>query len=268
MAEAVVTDGAGVYVTGHSRGADTGDDYATVAYDAATGYELWVRRYNGPGGQADRSSSVAAYGTRIYVTGESVGSDTDADYATVAYDAATGAQLWVRRYRGAAGSDDIARSLATDGPGVYVTGQSLWSDKRADYATVAYDADSGAPLWVGKYDGPGGGYDDAQSVATDGTGVYVTGHSLGPGRNGDYATLAYDAASGARIWIERYYGPGHGYDDAHSVATDGQGVYVAGESRGSGTSFDYATVVYQALKPREPRIGPHWRTSVAGRRPL
>ena len=48
---AVSPDGKAVFVTGYSGSQTTGGyDYATVAYNPATGAQLWVKRYNGPAG--------------------------------------------------------------------------------------------------------------------------------------------------------------------------------------------------------------------------
>jgi hypothetical protein len=63
-------------------GAAPGDDYATVAYRAATGKQLWASRYNSPESGDDDADSVAVSpdGTTVFVTGwAAVG------YATVAY---------------------------------------------------------------------------------------------------------------------------------------------------------------------------------------
>jgi hypothetical protein len=63
----------------------------------------------------------------VYVTGGSTGATSHQDYLTIAYNAATGARLWVERYNGPPNGDDAARSLAVSpsaGP-VYVTGYSL-----------------------------------------------------------------------------------------------------------------------------------------------
>jgi DNA-binding beta-propeller fold protein YncE len=241
-----------VYVTGWSSG--TGEpvvDYATVAYDAATGARRWVARYNGATGSNNVPTSVAVSpdGKRVFVTGKST-LGQNGDYATVAYDA-TGTQLWVERYNGPLNSDDGATAVAvspTSGT-VYVTGFSFGKVGGADYATVAYDAATGHQLWVKRYNGPGNGNDNANSMAvnpTSGT-VYVTGQSWSGASGNDYATVAYNA-NGSQQWVKRYVGPGNNTDDATSVAvnpTSGT-VYVTGASWGGASAFDYATITYSA----------------------
>jgi hypothetical protein len=91
-------DGATVFVTGYSYGETSGADYATIAYDATTGAARWARRYNGPGNNGDYANAVAVGpdGSTVFVTGQSWGSASDSDYATIAYDATTGHVRWAR----------------------------------------------------------------------------------------------------------------------------------------------------------------------------
>jgi hypothetical protein len=83
------------------------------------------------------------------------------------------------------------------------------------------------------------------AVSPDATKVFVTGDSSRSTTGHDYATVAYNASTGATLWIKRYNGPGNGEDTAMSVASspDGTKVIVTGRSAGS-TSEDYATVAY------------------------
>ena len=248
----VSPDGATVFVTGSSPGSGGVNDYATVAYDAATGAQLWVSRYNGPGNNVDSASAlgVSSDGATVYVTGGRFGSSGDSDYATLAYDATTGAQRWVSRYNGLDNGYDSAAALglSPDGDTVYVTGGSNTKGGGADYATLAYDATTGAQRWVSRYEGPGNGYNSptALGVGPDGGSVIVTGSSL----DGffDYATVAYDSTSGAQRWVSRYDGQGHLDDYAHALglSADGGTVIVTGNSCCSGGSHDYATVAYDA----------------------
>jgi hypothetical protein len=250
----VSPDSSTVYVTGRSHGLTTGDDYATVAYDVPTGKQLWASSYTGPKAGDDEATSlgVSPDGATVFVTGHSHGASSGADYATVAYDASTGTQLWVSRYNGPANADDagLALGVSPDGSSVYVTGRSPSSEGGIDYATVGYDATSGAQRWATRYNGPANGDDVALSlgVSADGGSVFVTGDSAGLGRGADYATAAYDSSTGAERWVSRYNGPANTGDVAQSLGSspDSSTVFVTGDSQGSGSADDYATVAYEA----------------------
>jgi len=92
----------------------------------ASGTQVWLRRYNGPGNGKDRALSLAVSpdGKRVFVTGRSRGSSLKADYATIAYDVTTGTRLWVSRYNGPGNGVDYATKVVVspDGTRVYVTG--------------------------------------------------------------------------------------------------------------------------------------------------
>ena len=318
IATAVATSGSEVFVTGYSYSLTSGYDYATIAYDAATGSQLWVKRYNGPGNATDQASAVAVSpdGNTVYVTGKSYGSTTTGyDYATVAYNATTGATSWVKRFNGnnsgSGTADDIATALkvnpvngtvyvtgsswggtsgvayatvayspagvklwvqryqdtsiandqanalavSPDGNTVAVTGQSVCScSSGLDYATITYNASTGAQLWVNRYNGTGNNSDDASSVvfSPNNSTVFITGSSFGSTggstTNWDYATIAYDVATGSQVWVQRYNGPDNYVDHAYSigVSPDGNTVYVTGGSWGVSTASDYATIAYAA----------------------
>jgi WD40 repeat protein len=248
----VSPDGSRVFVTGESTQFQGGEDYMTVAYAATTGQQLWATRYRGVGGlDTAHSLVVAPDGSRVYVTGESLGESFD--YATLAYDAATGQEVWEARYDGPIqGGWDSAYAIAItpDGSRIFVTGESQSEDP--DYATVAYDAVTGALLGVARYDGPNSppfSNDRATDVAVspDGIRVFVTGYSY-RGSSPDYTTIGYDVVSGTRLWITRYDGPAGLYDsgEALAVTPDGRFVIVTGQSSGGSSDRDYATVAYRA----------------------
>jgi len=245
-AYAIALDVAGnVYVTGWSSGFGTFLDYATIKYNS-TGIQQWVTRYNGPGNSYDGAYAIVVDGSgNIYVTGYSYGPGTDFDYATIKYNS-VGVQQWVSRYNGPGNAQDLAFSIAVDDQGnAYVTGWSHGSDTVYDYATIKYNS-AGIQQWVARYD-----YSEeeerANSITIDGQGnVYVTGSSYNLNTYFDYATIKYNAV-GETLWVRRYNGSGNYWDEASSVAIDGQGnVYVSGYSDGLGTSEDYATIKYNS----------------------
>jgi len=248
----VSPDGSKVFVTGMSVGSGTDFDYETVAYDAATGKLLWASRYDGPGNGADQATALGVDpdGSKVFVTGYSTGAGSGYDYATIAYDAATGNELWVKRYD-VHGDYSLALGISPDGSRLFVTGTSSPAGSGyGDYATIAYDAAAGTELWVRRYGTPqerGSDVADALGVSPDGSRLFVTGHASQG--NDDYTTIAYDAATGSRLWLKRFDGTGHGKDIARAlgVSPDGSTLFVTGESVGSRTDSDYATVAYSAL---------------------
>ncbi len=142
VANTLAVDSLGnVYVTGRSWGVATGEDYATIKYDA-NGTQLWVARYNGPGNVHDNATAIAVDAAdNVIITGGS-SSGTATDYATIKYDT-NGNQLWVILYNGPGNAGDSATSMALDSSGnVYVTGGSGSSNLSSDYATIKYSQSS------------------------------------------------------------------------------------------------------------------------------
>lgn len=277
---AVSPDGRTVYVTGLSKGRISGADYATVAYSAATGKQLWVARLGGTGTDVARSVAVGPGGARVLVTGSSEGRASGADYATVAYNAATGKRQWVSRYNGPTRTEaasDVASSVAVSPGGgiVFVTGTSSQASggRLTAAATIAYSAATGRRMWLTRYTGQAGDGAGASMIAASPAGgvVLVTGYSGVVLSATNYATIAYNALTGKRMWLRIYDGPAHSYDVASSLAVSpgGSTVFVTGLSVG-GTP-DYATVAYRAATGAQlwarryngPANGEDFATSVA-----
>jgi hypothetical protein len=231
---------------------DGGDiDWAVVAYDVRDGRQLWRTPYAGIGvGKADvpKSAALSPAGDILYVTGESgAASDYDADYATVAYSATgptAGQQLWAQRYDGVGQHlSDRSSDVAVDVDGrVLVTGDSLRANTvnnvLMDYATVAYDGVSGDQLWASRYSGPTGtGLHFGTTVATSRTSrlAVVSGQSDGGGRDYDWATLAYDTATGQQRWVQRLSTPQIKLEFAtdSAITLDGATAVLTGVSGGN-----------------------------------
>ena len=247
-ASAIALDAAGnVYVTGQSVGSTGTYDYATIKY-ATGGTQLWVAWYNGLGNWADSPVALAVDNAgNVYVTGKSIGSNGNFDYATVKYDS-SGNELWAARYNGPGNREDYPSGLALDAMGnVYVTGRSYGDGTSFDYATIKYDG-NGKELWVVRYNSPTNGYDTPAALSTDTAGnVYVTGAIEGYYSRttlffNNYATIKYDT-NGHELWVKRYDGPYDSYRSPISLGVDNNSgsVYVTRPS-----ILGYVTVKYDA----------------------
>jgi uncharacterized delta-60 repeat protein len=238
-----VDDSGNTYITGKSAGTDS-VDYATVKYNSA-GAQVWAVRYDGPANGLDAAYSMSLRGSYICITGESTGYNTYQDFATIKYDL-NGNQSWVARYSGQGHTNDAAYGMTTDDSGnVYVTGTAGGPSNSYDLTTIKYSPD-GNLLWLAQYDF--NHFTDAgHLVAVDhNNNVYVTGRcaKAASPSSYDFITVKYDP-NGSQLWGARYDGPGNGGDMVNGLAVDTLGnVYIAGESVGSGTTSDYATIKY------------------------
>lgn len=337
----VSPNGRWVYVTGRSAGTNLKGDYATIAYNAVTGAKAWVSRYNGPGNGIDYGVDVLVSpdGKTVYVSGDTYGGkELGREISTIAYNAATGSQLWVSSYdnQDLRNPDATRMAVDPDGSTVFVTGQTEPVNGGRGVLAIAYDAVTGAQLWANAYNPPGAqtqtswigvspdastvyltgepvGYTvaidaatgaqkwmtavsttfeptsqsvsqatgtiyvagflsnparfltvaynpgtgaqlwqvtgpagQASSLAVSGPDVIVTGTSHGTASS--YETVAYNAATGAKAWIRSYKVTGHPSATAYAIvaSADGQAVYVTGRGGSLGVDYDFATVAYAA----------------------
>jgi hypothetical protein len=173
-----------------------------------------------------------------------MGLEGNYDYATIKYDT-NGNELWVARYNGPGSGVDEPDSIVVNADGsICITGKSMGLEGNYDYATIKYDM-NGNELWVARYNGPGSGNDEPDSIAVNADGsICITGKSMGLEGNYDYATIKYDT-NGNELWVARYNGGGSENNYAYHVNTDNLGnVYVTGSTGGSHTLEDYITVKY------------------------
>ncbi len=240
---AVSPDGTRVFVTGSIR---FGDAYETIAYDAATGAQLWTATWYGrfPREAFPADIAVGPAGGRVYVTGE-ISNATDEDFGTVAYDTATGAVLWRHRYDGPAGGDDRASALVVspNGHTVDVVGESAGATRSAA-TTIAYDSNTGAQKWVSRLT-PGrseNAFGDV-AVSSDGSRLYAAGQS---GAKPAILVAALDAATGDADWTKTFKHPGDQLDFGTNVGVtpDDSTLLVGGTTIGAASNFDWATLAY------------------------
>ncbi|MEO8209371.1 MAG: SBBP repeat-containing protein [bacterium] len=232
-----------IYVTGYAANTGTGSsDYTTVKF-TSNGDQLWVRNYNGSGNGEDVATSITIDGSNnIYITGYSLGSTSNYDYATLKY-SSNGGLLWTRRYNGLGNGSDGSRGISIDSSGnIYITGESAGSGTGNDYVTIKYNS-SGDSLWVRRYNLSGSSSDNATSIKASPSGnVYVTGYS-----SSDYATLKYNT-NGDLMWTQRYNVGNN--DQAYFLNIDQlENIYVTGTvgSTNPFNSYDIGTVKYNSV---------------------
>jgi hypothetical protein len=308
----------------------------TIAYDATSGNPIWTAPalYNNGNGFA-KTVAASADGARVYVTGSTVVKLPDGTYhidaTTIAYDGATGAQLWVASVPGPTGApppgfadgfgvaavggkvfmavrqsdaqaysheldllvidditgqtlvtgsrpihadDEVGLTVSADGSRAFMEVQDLPVDSSGTthgvMGVVAFDAKTGQSLWLADYFGPNptGSLQSGSipwmwgpiATSPDGSRVFAATESV----DGDFGlagtgftTVAYDGASGTQLWIaEHNTNTPVNYIFAGPMVTidpAGRAVYVTGPAEQAET---FATIAY------DPATGAPFKTGM------
>jgi hypothetical protein len=89
----------------------------------------------------------------------------------------------------------------------------------------------------------------AIAVSSDGTRLYVGGFTtIATRNNNDFLTIAYDAATGQRVWKRRFTGPGERRDTISGIvlSPDDGTLFVTGTSEASNGQTHIRTIAYEA----------------------
>ena len=223
-------DGARVYAVGSHLVILSGGAYrvdaAIIAYDGATGTQLWIAATPGPAGSPPSGFAdgfgVAAVGNKVYMAAVKLNSQyyiSELDLLVV--DACTG-QTLVTGSRAIHADDQSGFAVSADGSRAFMEFQDLLYDSsgalhQAVMAVAGFDAQTGQSLWVSDYLGPNPDSPLASgsipwswepiAASPDGSRVFAATESsdgdFGLAGSG-FTTAAYDGATGAQLWASAY----------------------------------------------------------------
>ena len=213
---------------------------AFVRRSDANGTELWTRQFGSPDG--DAAFAIEADASGVYVAGVTPGtlpgqvSAGGLDGFVRQYDL-WGNEGWTRQF-GTTGNDEV-EGIAVDVTGIYITGSTFGAFPgelnagNADAFVGRFDLDGNA-VWTRQFGTAGG--DSGSGIATNGTGVYVTGFTdgvlSGPESAGqvDGFVRKYDF-DGTVGWTEQFGSQGGDFPVAISVGP--ARAYVVGNTDGA-----------------------------------
>ncbi len=244
-AVALAIDGnGGIIVTGTSYSPNTFNDIVTLRY-TPDGYLLWASRYNFWYNHDDIPSGIAMdHEQNIYITGTTVRPNTSNDILLLKYDT-NGVQQWAKYFNGPGDGADYGRAIAVDvNDIVYVTGKIYGGETSSNVVLLKYTT-AGDLIWNAIYQGNETSDKEPMGLVLDPKGFpVIAGMAYHAASSFDFLTLKYDT-SGVLAWRAEYDGPVHGSDYAVSLTTDIAGdIYVVGNSLGSGSGIDIATLKY------------------------
>ncbi len=199
-------------------------------------------------------------GQRVFVTGRSTKKGLGVGFATVAYAAASGRQLWARRYQTAKHDDYAVDMLVSPRGGgtVIVAGDSVLTGGSRSAATshelvVAYSETTGRSKWVRRIadDNFAEEYVGDAALSPDGRSFYLAGTGYLVDKYGDQEpgrslTVAANVATGHQSWSQTVRKDMCGQEGALvTVNPDDGTVYIGVEDFATTCATDFTTVALQ-----------------------
>ena len=232
-------------------------DFLVRVYQAETGDLLWQDRVDN--GFADAARAVIIDGGMVFVGGRTLhahalpGPNSNSDVFVRAYDLGRGTLVWQDQFDRAGHFDEVfLRNIAVDQGRLFVGGRSQSANGDSDFFVRAYDARTGTFLWQDFFDGGGGLFDVAYSVAADEGRVFGAGSTTDAARIQHFTVRAYDGATGGLLWMDQQATGAanaslRGTDTAQKIVAQGGRVVAAGAiTNAAGTRSQFAVRAYDA----------------------
>ncbi|NOS86614.1 MAG: T9SS type A sorting domain-containing protein [Ignavibacteria bacterium] len=243
----IVVDAAGnVYTAGYLTNNNTGIDILVTKH-SNSGNLLWQYSFNGTGNSTDKAYGIVVdNSSNVYITGYTTRTGGNIDYVTLKLNS-SGTLKWSKTYNGGASQEDKAWGIVVDASeNCFVTGTSKSSSSGKDCVTLKYNKD-GVQIWAKTFDAEMHKDDEATCIAMDSNGdIYVGGYGVFSSGNTDYLLIKYNI-SGTLKWSKNYNGPAEENDRAWGIVVDASdNVYITGESAGTNSKNDIATLKYNS----------------------
>jgi len=268
-------------------GGSGGSDAFVLQFSCLNNARIWATYLGGSG--LDQGNSISSDGTNVWLTGttssanfpvktpagsfkQSTPGGPFAENAFVSqFSCASSTLIWSTYYGGS--SQDIGTGISSDKKNVWVTGYTSSTDfpnatlsgawkqpalggtGATNGFVLEFSSTNSSRVW-GSYLG-GGGYDQANSISSDGRNVWITGftnstnfpianlggayNQAAPGLSGTSTSfLSEFQCSGSNLQWSTYYG-GTNVDAGYSIQSDGKSVWVSGAT----SSTDFPTMKSQ-----------------------
>jgi len=229
-AYAVAVDGTGAYIVGVDNYAGN-PRWRIEKRSLTTGSSIWNQASN-PSTSWDEAYGVAVDGSGVYIVGHdaSLGNNR---WRIEKRSLTTGSVIWTQASNPSSAMDE-ALGVAVDATGVYIVGYDnylgipRWRMEKRSLTT-------GTSIWT-QTSNPSPGWDFANAVTVDGTGVYIVGRDEYLGSdNPRWRIEKRSLTTGTSIW-NTASNPSTTWDEPLGVATDGSGLYIVGFDEYPGTN--------------------------------